>query len=166
MPSMPLSPAVVALLSPFVYRQDAARQICLIPLGGLYWEDEMPEMLELFKLAPDDRHQVFRLFGIRYTLWDGGTLDEDDQQFWDGARSQIPLWALFHRVEISAADRQAYEKAQQTVIDEFESLSADADTVTVSDRGHGIQSFSATFDLTKTEPIAPKKKPWWKRMLS
>jgi hypothetical protein len=42
-------------------------------------------------------------------------------------------------------------------------LFTDADRVTITEKD-GIQSFEATFDLTK-EQRTGKRPPWWKRML-
>jgi hypothetical protein len=164
--SLPLDSAVVSCLSKLSYRPDAAQQVCIIPLSGIYWEDEMPAMSELFRLAESSQLQIFRLFSIRYKLWDGETLSMEDQQFWDSARAQVPGAAIFQRITLSPADQSAHMKARQSCEQEFEQLFADADEVTLTDLGSGVQNFSARFDLAKSQPGSTPKQPWWKRVFS
>ena len=162
--SLPLDSAVVSCLSKLSYRPDASQQVCIIPLSGIYWDDEMPAASELFRLAESSQMQIFRLFSIRYKLWDGETLSMEDQQFWDSARAQVPGAAIFQRTTLSPADQSAHREARQSCEQEFAQFFADADEVTLTDLGSGIQSFSAKFDLTKNEAEATSKEPWWKRI--
>jgi hypothetical protein len=170
--SPPLNPAVVSCLSRLSYRQDAARRICIIPLSGIYWEDEIPELRDLMKFAEEDRLQIFRLLSIRYDLWDGKSVTPEDQQFWDAARAQVPSTPIFQRITLSDGDKRAHKEARATCEREFEQFLADADEVTLTDLGSGIQQFSARFDLTKPEftstPNQPvtSKQSWWKRLFS
>lgn len=166
-----LSPSVVAYLSALSYRPDAARQVCWIPLGGLYWEDEIPDIRDLMQLTEDDQLQLFRLFAIRYKLWEGEGLNAEDRQFWDGSRSQVPHAPIFQRLQLSAADKKAHAEARQASTDALETLFADADRVTLTEHGSGVQTFSATFDLTKCDTAnddlqAVQNKSWWGRLLS
>jgi len=162
--SLPLDSAVVSCLSKLSYRPDALQQVCIVPLSGIYWEDEMPAISELFRLAESSQLQLFRLFSIRHKVWDGETLSMEDQQFWDAAREQVPSAALFQRITLSTADQRAYREARQSCEHEFEQLFADADEVTLTDLGSGVQSFSAKFNLAKNEAEATPKEPWWKRI--
>jgi hypothetical protein len=109
----------------------------------------MPDFLKLAELSEDERNAVWRLFGIRYRIWDDEHLCDEDRTFWDGACADAPDWALFQRLTISAADREAREQAERGVEKEFAVFFADADEVKLRDKGNGIQEFSATFDLTK-----------------
>jgi hypothetical protein len=104
-----LSETTLAHLSDLTYRPDAKRRVCLLPLGGIYWEDEMPDLRQIMKIPEDDRNQMFRLFGIRARFWKGEALPADEQRFWDTARSQMPSWALFQRQTISVDDRHAQD---------------------------------------------------------
>lgn len=156
---VPVSDTVVAYLSKHAYRAEAKQQICIIPLSGLYWEDEMPEIRELLTFSEDDRLQIFRLFAIRYRLWDGECLSEEEEKLWNSARSKAPNAAIFQRLTLSAADRQAHEDARQSCEEEFEQSFSDADRVTFTDLGSGVQSFSATFDLTGKKQLLPEKQP-------
>lgn len=121
-------------------------------------------MFELARLAEGDRLQIFRLFSIRYRLWDGEALSMEDQQFWDSAHGQVPYTPIFQRITLSPADQSAHTEARQSCEQEFEQFFADADEVTLIDQGSGVQSFSAKFDLAKNDPEATPKEPWWKRI--
>jgi hypothetical protein len=156
-----LSTTAIAFLSPLTYRADAQRQTCFMPLGGIYWEDEIPDFELLFEIPEHDRYLIFRLFSIRFTLWAGKELPSDDQRFLDEARSQVPTYPLFRRLKLDADDRRAQEEFEQSAIKSFEELFADADEVKLTQKG-GVGHFSATFDLTEQSP-ASKPPPWWKR---
>ena len=169
--SSPLSAGALSYLRQRAYAPDAARLVCIIPLSGIYWEDELPSIAELMRVAEEDHLHVYCLFAIRYRLWDGKPLTWEDQEFWDAARAQVPGNPIFQRITLSAADKRAHEDASQYCEQAFEELFADADQVTVTDLGSGIQSFSACFDLTKNDPATlnvptPPKLPWWKRIFS
>ena len=65
-----LTDAIIDLLRRLAVRADARRMVSLIPLGSIYWEDEMPDYLDLAKLSEDERNAVWRLFAIRFKVWD------------------------------------------------------------------------------------------------
>jgi len=44
------------------YRRDAEFQASIVPLGGIYWEDEIPDFQLLYRLSDDARNEVLRLF--------------------------------------------------------------------------------------------------------
>ena len=134
-------------------------------LGGIYWEDEMPDIRHLMKIPQDDRNQIFRLFSIRLRLWKGEPLLDAEQQFWATTYSQVPSWAFFQRQQISDDDQHAQEQAEQAAADALEVLLADADLVSIREKD-GVQEFSATFDLTKRATPAEKKRSWWERVFS
>lgn len=162
-PSEMLSQATLAYLSELTYRPDAKRQVCVLPLGGIYWDDEMPDLRQIMKVPEDDRNQMFRLFGIRVKLWKGEALPADDQLFWDTARSQMPSWALFQRQTISADDQDAQDEAERATAEGLREFFGRADKVSISEKD-GLQSFSATFHLNKDQPAVKKKESWWKRI--
>jgi hypothetical protein len=132
-------------------------------LAGIYLEDEMPDMGTIAKFSEEDRNQVFRLFGIRMKIWDQEALEKEDQQFRDTARSQIPNYALFQRLELSAKDRKAQETVFQETVEGLHSWFSRADKAEISEDKHGT-NFSVTYDLTKGKYAAAKKLPWWKRV--
>jgi len=138
--------------------------MCLLPLGSIYWEDEIPDVAGLMKLTQDDQSQVWRIFAIRLKLWDGTTLADDERQFWAAAVQQVPDCPMFQRLKLSMDEQQARAEAEQGCAQEFESFLSDADRVTVSKDRNGLQEFSATFDLAKDRSAADKKGSWWKRL--
>jgi hypothetical protein len=144
-----LTDAIIDLLRRLTVRADARRMVSLIPLGSIYWEHEMPDYLDLAKLSEDERNAIWRLFAIRFKVWDGELLSADDRVFWDTAHAEVPSWALFNRLVLTAEDRDARKKAEGDVEKEFEAFFGEADQIEVTDRGHGIQELSATFDLKK-----------------
>jgi hypothetical protein len=129
----------------------------MIPMGGIYWADEIPDFHALMDVPKSDRDLIFRLFSIRFKLWAGDVLSADDQSYWDTARRLVPEYPVFHRAEISDDDRAAQTDAERDAMDGFEALLGDADELTVNDDG----SFSATFDLTKDQP-----RSLWQRFLA
>ena len=78
-----MSETTLGFLSTLTYRADAKRQVCWLPLGGIYWEDEMPDIRHLMNIPEDDRNQIFRLFAIRLRLWKGEPLPDGERRFWD-----------------------------------------------------------------------------------
>src|SRR5262245_59037808 len=158
-----LSETTIARLSALTYRADAKREVCWIPLGGICWDDEMPDIREFMHIPENDRDQVFRLFFIRTKIWKDLELSKDERNFWDEARARMPEWALFQRLNVSGEDLEAQDKAERDTDTALEALFADADRVTITERD-GIQSFEATFDLTKEKTSTQKTQPWWKRI--
>jgi hypothetical protein len=66
-----LTENTISTLSTLTYRADAKRQVCVLPLAGIYWDDELPDIRELTKISEDDRVQIFRLFGLRCRYLEG-----------------------------------------------------------------------------------------------
>jgi hypothetical protein len=164
--SSPLNKSAAEYFSALTYRPDAKRRVCILPLGSIYWEDEIPDFPSLVKLGNEGQNQVLRIFAIRLRVWDDETLTEEDQRLWDATRQQLPHCPLFQRIELSEDDRRAREEVERSCREEFEAFFADADRVTVRELPGGIQEFSATFDLTKYQSSEEKKKPWWKRLFN
>ncbi len=158
-----LSGITLAYLSTLTYRVDAAQKVCWLPLSGIYWEDELPDIHDLTRIPKDDRNQILRLFGMRLRIWKGEALSDECQLFWDEMHWQVPEWAFFQRLMVSAGDLGAQAAAEQASTDVVEALLADADEITISERD-GVQSFSATFDLMKEQGPAQKTRPWWRRI--
>jgi hypothetical protein len=160
-----LSEAAVAFLSPLRYRADAERRSSLLPLGGIYWVDELPDFALLLKLPEDDRNLIYRLFNIRFKIWNREALSVADQSFWEIARSQVSTYPLFQRLELSADDQRAQDEVVRDAVEGLGALFDGADEVRVTENEHGFASFSATFDLTKDQPTVTEKRPWWRRIL-
>ena len=81
-----LSEKAISLLADLTYREDAVREINLIPLSGIYWEDEFPMFGDTAEiLSEQDRREIMSLFCIRVALWRGHTPMEYEQKRWDDA---------------------------------------------------------------------------------
>ena len=152
-----LSDGALDYLRPLTFDPDAERLSCMIPMGGIYWADEIPDFRVLMDVPKSDRDLIFRLFSIRFKLWAGDELSGDDQSYWDNAQRLVPDYPVFHRVDISDDDRAAQTAAEEDAMAGFEALFGDADELTVNEDG----SFNATLDLTKDQP-----KSIWQRFLA
>jgi hypothetical protein len=114
---------MVAVLSALPYRPDAEWGVNILPLGSVYWKDELPEMRDM--LDTQDMRTVLRMFGIRLQLWDNEVLSAEDRELWDAVQRQVPDWALFKRLSLSDEQRASRQQAEQQVQQEFDSLGAD-----------------------------------------
>lgn len=151
-----LTPTVVALLSRLTTKSDAKRIVSYIPLGSICWDDEMPDHADLLQLSESERSTIWRLFALRFRIWDREVLSNEDTLFWESARAEAPTWALFGRLSLSPDDRLERSRTEAAIEKEFEALFQDAEQVDVVEKGHGIQEFSATFDLANTDERDPK----------
>lgn len=120
---------------------------CLLPLGSIFWSDELPPSRFLAFTDAADREAVMRLFAIRINYWNTGEMNAEDKLFWDTAQKQFPDWALFRRLNLSESQRLEHESVQKQAEDFFEEIVASADEVTLSKNEGGFTSFSATFNL-------------------
>jgi len=143
-----LSDATVAILNTMRFRPEAKRTVSWLPLGSIYWEDEMPDWHNL-ALSKDERYTVIRLFAIRFKVWDNQQLSASDSVFWEAARAEAKNWALFQRLVLSEEDRAARKQAEKDAEEGFEAFFGDADQIELKKDENGLQEFSATFDLTK-----------------
>jgi hypothetical protein len=161
-----LSEETLTHLSALTYRPDAKRQVCILPLGSVYWDDELPQMGKFAAFPEPDRNEILRVFAIRLKVWDRQVLSDEDRQFWESVRSAAPNWAIFRRLDLSGTDRQAREEIERGCAKEFEEFLASADEVSVGEPKNGMQSFSATFKLNRDEASQPENESWWKRVSS
>jgi hypothetical protein len=160
-----LSEATSALLNTLTYRADARVRCSLMPLGGIFWEDELPDHNQfLSKIPDDDQRHIMRLFGIRVRLWDGQTLRHEDQQFWDAMQSLVPRWAFFERLSVSADELCRQDEIAKQAEEVYEALFAEADKVEISEQD-GVKNFRVTFDLYKNHDAVPENKSLWQRIL-
>jgi hypothetical protein len=110
-----LTDAIIAILRSLPVRPGARIVTSLIPLGSIYWEDEMPDFQDERKLSLAERRAIYRLFAIRFKIWDDKTLSPDEQTFWDTARAEAPNWALFHRLALSVEEHHTRKQAEAYV---------------------------------------------------
>jgi hypothetical protein len=119
-----LSPALVDYLSAMHYRPEAARLESILPLGGIYWADEL-DFASMKGLSDADRDTLFRVVALRMKIWDCEALDAEDQAFWDAAQCAVPAWALFRRLSLSDDDRRAHQHAFSQVVEFFEAMKSE-----------------------------------------
>lgn len=116
-----LSETIVRVLAAMPYQPDAEWEVNILPFGSVFWKDEMPAIRDLFD-RPEDMGIIHAMFGLRLQIWDGETLNSQDQQLWDAVRRQVPQWALFKRLRLTEEQKFAREKAERQVEQEFESI--------------------------------------------
>ncbi len=121
-----LSEKIVAVLAAMPYQPDADWEVNILPFGSVFWKDEMPPIRDLFD-RPGDMGIIHAMFGLRLKMWDGETLNPQDQELWDAVRRQVPQWALFKRLSLTDEQRLAREKAEGQVEQAFESVDPEHD---------------------------------------
>ena len=145
------------------YRADAARRNSILPLGGVYWEDEIPDFRTLHQLPEAARSEILRLFAIRFKLRRGEQLSDEEDCFWSDARSAAPGHGIFRRTSLSPEDRSEQEATEKLVVEFFEAVAATAEQMEVEDNGTGLASWSATINLQNSGE-SERRVPWWKRL--
>lgn len=119
---MNLSEKAVAMLTALQYQPRAGWGVNVLPVGSIFWLDEMPSMVELFE-NPDDKFLIHSMFALRLKLWDGQALNADDKRLWDSVKAQVPNWAFFKRLCLTNEQKQAREQAEMQVEHAFDVLS-------------------------------------------
>jgi hypothetical protein len=119
-----LSEKSVAMLAARTYQSDSDWGINILPLGSIYWHDELPDTLDLFK-RPEDMSFIYEMFAIRFKLWDGEALCAQDRDMWNAVQQQVPNWALFNWLSLSDEQKLARENAEQQVEKEIESFGSE-----------------------------------------
>lgn len=161
-----LSDDAITYLASLTYRPDAKCGICWIPLGGIQWDDESTMSLNFGRLAEEDQRDIYKLFVIRYKIWDAEELTDSESLLWDSVRARVPDCPIVKRLNLSDEDRTAHQDAKVSCAKELDEFLASADEVTFGEPKDGFQSFSAGFKLTDANTPAPSKLPWWRRILS
>ena len=108
-----LTDTLINLLRGLPARADPKSMVSAIPPDGIFRDDEMPAAMS--KLSEDERRTIWRLFAIRYRVWDDEPLLPHDQALWDSARASAPAWALFQRLTLTDADRETRDEARAEV---------------------------------------------------
>ena len=142
-----LSANLVPRLSQMPFRPDAELRVSYLPLGSIYWTDELDEIVdELITAEEADGGALLRLFRIRVRIWEGEPLTDADRQFFEEARAQVPGYALFHRLQISEEDLQVHREVAQETAEFWTAFFGSADEGPAV-QGEGSMRFSAEFDL-------------------
>jgi hypothetical protein len=164
-----LCPEAKAYLDTLCFEDDAPLKACYLPLSGIYWQDEIPDMTAFARLPDVALRDVLALFGIRVKIWRHDELPAEDLQFWAAARIQVPDCPIFRRLAASAVEIAADEQIKEAADDMFVGLLADADSIEITQE-HGVQSYSARFkvgDLDDTRAEVDERvnvRPWWQRI--
>jgi hypothetical protein len=152
-------------LSALTFHPDAEKRVCWLPLSGIYWQDEIPDLMMLTKVEERSRNQIYRLFAIRFKIWADERLTDEDQEFWDSARWDVPSCPIFQRLNPSEEDMRENHAVQSQVEEEFAHLIEDADEATIIEGPDGLQEFSLTFKLND-ETAGSRKPGIWERLLN
>jgi len=107
-----LNEAAKNYLKSLIYKSDAEIINCMIPLGGIYWNDEITDFQVIHDLPDDARKDIYRLIQIRYNLWDGEELSQSDMRFLQAALALVPDCPLFKRLQPTEAILRAQKGAQ------------------------------------------------------
>ncbi|UCH21782.1 MAG: hypothetical protein JSU83_00490 [Deltaproteobacteria bacterium] len=158
-----LTDRAVSYLKPLIYNESAERRASLIPFGGIYWEDEIPDFHAFMEIPEYDRAGIIKLFYIRFKIWNEEELSNDEQKFWEDAKKRVSEYALFQRLELTKEDRQIQEETERGAEELFNAFTDGAEDVKISEKD-GVVSFSITHDLTKEDHAGITRRPWWKRV--
>lgn len=102
------------------YDQKAEIIYCPLPLGSIYFSDEVPDGLLPERVA--DFIQVMQVLGIRANFWNGLALSEEDQAIWEEANQRFSDWPIFNRLELTSEQRRAHAGVLEDVEAAFASL--------------------------------------------
>ena len=102
-------------LSSLVFSRDAKKMCSLIPLGGIYWSDEISDFRALSRMPDEARGEIYRLFRIRYALWDGVELSAEDLKFLELVRVMVPTCPIFKRLIPTQEDLEAQQGTREEV---------------------------------------------------
>jgi len=134
-----------------------------MPLSGIYWDDEIPDLRALLSLGEDDKMQYLCLFAIRIRLWRSEALSDEDQNLWDTVRTQVPTCPVFMRLNISDDDRKTQCEAEEETGEMLDGLFSGAKEITWTNVGSGAKEFTAKFDFTEERQPA-RKNSFWRRV--
>ena len=134
------------IISSLRFDPNAETIYSLLPLGSIFWADELPPLK--FLAFGEDGSKIMRLFAIRIAYWETHQIPESDLSFWEQAQQQFPEWPFFSRLELTSAQHQQHKDAQREMENFFEEFSTLGDDIVVSEGADGFNSFSATFNLS------------------
>ena len=137
---------------------EAKMVCCVLPLGSIFWTDELPDHRLIFtSFAPgNDQEFVAKVFALRMRLWTDGRISEGDLEFWENARILFPNWPLFKRLELGKPEREALESIDREIDDFIELFSQGSTEFSVMQSGSDTNS-------NVDNPDEPQKKvPRWR----
>ena len=135
-----LTDGAIAYLQPLTFSKTARRLACFLPLGGIYWDDEIPDFLTLLEMPRkiDLGFLNCSLFASRFGV--GWKWKQEKELFLEEARAQIPDYALFQRLILSDEDRAAQEQVEKDLTEGFAAMFEAADEVSILDKD-GVSEF-------------------------
>jgi len=145
-----LSDSTIRKLHDLSFDPEAKMITCLLPLGSVYWSDELPDKMFLEFPEGPDRTFVMTLFSIRINYWNSGAMSPEEQALWEETRAHFPAWPIFRRLRVTDAAMSAHQSAQKEAEEFFAEMIWEADEVTVSPED-GFTSYSATFNVREDE---------------
>jgi hypothetical protein len=63
------------------------------------------------------RGEIYRIFSLRYALWDNIELLPEDMKFLESVRLQVPVCPIFRRLVPKDDDRLAQKSTREELID-------------------------------------------------
>ena len=125
-----LSAELVSRLSQMPMRRDAELRVSYLPLGSIYWTDELNEIVdELIAADEADADALLRLFRIRAHMWDEELVDDADREFFLAAREQVPDFALFQRLHIDGDALKLHREVKDAATEFWQVFFGDEETV-------------------------------------
>ena len=146
-PMQMFSEETIRIISSLKYDPAAEAVSCLIPLGSIFWSDELPRLKFHAFTEGVDRETIMRLFAIRINYWNTGEISDQDESLWEGAKTLFPHWPFFRRLHLTEAERLEHDETQRQMENFFTELADGADQFVVSEGPEGFSSFSATFQV-------------------
>lgn len=123
----------------------------ILPLGSVYWTDELPPLKFLGFTRDHDRMFVMQLFAIRINFWTNGEINDEEVTYWNEAKERFPHWPIFQRLNATDEIKRAHAECQKQMEEFFMTIADEADEFERRKDGDYLDSFSAKFDLTKDE---------------
>lgn len=140
-----------AIIESLRFDPQARMRWSILPLGSIYWTDELPPLMFLEFKQNDDRMFVMHLFAVRINFWTNGEMNDEEATFWNEAKARFPNWPIFQRLNVSDEIKRDHEECQKEMEEFFMTIADEADEFERRKDGDYFESFSAKFDLTKDE---------------
>jgi len=140
------SEKTIQIISALRFNPSAETIYSLLPLGSIFWSDELPPMK--FLAFGNDGSKIMRLFAIRINYWETREIADEDLSFWDHAQKQFPEWSFFRRLELTSAQLQQHQDAQRQMENFFDELTMLGDDFVFTEGTDGFDSFSATINVS------------------
>lgn len=139
------------------YDEKAEFSCVYIPLGSIIWKDEHPKGRLPRKADSQSEDTIYTLIEARRYYWENGKPPPDLEIFWIQAKSEIPNWPGFQRLNITKDEYEQVLQCERASKEMLIGLASMADEFSIDKSSDGKMGFSATFDLSKED----SSKKWW-----